>query len=70
MLTDRALREQFYRDLNGLVEAAPMTIFAAVIDKDRLRMRYADTRNPYRITLHFCMEQLHTKLRTFGSKQL
>ena len=33
LLTDRALRERFYCDLNGLVEAAPMTIFAAVIDK-------------------------------------
>ncbi len=62
LLTDRALRERFYSDLNRLVGAAPMTIFAAVIDKDRLRTRYADTRNPYRIALHFCMEQLHTML--------
>ena len=62
MLTDRALRERFYSNLNGLVEAAPMKIFAAVIDKLNLRTRYADTRNPYRIALHFCMEQLHTML--------
>lgn len=62
LLTDRALRERFYSDLNGLVEAAPMKIFAAVIDKLNLRTRYADTRNPYRIALHFCMEQLHTML--------
>ena len=34
---DRALREGFYRNLDGLVEAAPVTIFAAVIDKERLR---------------------------------
>ena len=46
LLTDRALRERFYGDLNGSVEAAPMTIFAAVIDKPGLRTRYADTRNP------------------------
>jgi len=49
LLTDRALRERFYRDLNGLVEAVPVTIFAAVIDKERLRTRYAETRNPYRL---------------------
>ena len=62
LLTDRALRERFYSDLSDLVEAAPMTIFAAVIDKDGLRARYADTRNPYQLALQFCMEQLHTKL--------
>ena len=62
LLTDRALRERFYSDLNSLVEAAPVTIFAAVIDKTGLHARYADTQNPYRIALHFCMEQLHTML--------
>ena len=62
LLTDRVLRDRFYDDLNGLVEAAPMTIFAAVIDKLSLRTRYADTRNPYRVALHFCMEQLHVML--------
>lgn len=59
LLTDRALRERFYEGLNGLVEAAPMTIFASVIDKARLRARYADPWNPYEIALLFCMEQLH-----------
>ena len=44
LLTDRDLRERFYGDLNRLVEAAPMAIFAAVIDKSGLRARYADTR--------------------------
>ena len=43
-----------------------MTIFAAVIDKEGLRTRYADTRNPYRIALHFCMERLHTMLSGEG----
>ena len=66
LLTDRALRERFYGDLNRLVEAAPMTIFAAVIDKDGLRTRYADTRNPYQLALHFCMEQLHAMLSEEG----
>ena len=30
LLTDRALRERFYDGLNGLIEAAPMIIFASV----------------------------------------
>ncbi len=62
LLTDRELRERFYEGLNRLVEAAPMKIFAAVIDKSGLRARYADTRNPYRVALRFCMEQLHAML--------
>ena len=66
LLTDRSLRERFYGDLNRLVEAAPMTIFAAVIDKERLRTRYADTRNPYPVALHFCMERLHVMLSREG----
>lgn len=37
LMTDRALRERFYDVLNGLIEAAPMTIFASVIDKEKLR---------------------------------
>lgn len=63
LLTDRALRERFYVDLNGLIEAAPMTIFASVIDKERLRARYDNPWNPYEIALLFCMEQLYGMLR-------
>ena len=37
LMTDRALRERFHDDLNRLMAAMPMTIFAAVIDKPRLR---------------------------------
>ncbi len=66
LLTDRALRQRFYDDLSRLVEAAPVTIFAAVIDKDSLRTRYADTRNPYQLALHFCMEQMHAMLSEEG----
>ena len=66
LLTDRALRDGFYGDLNRLVEAAPMTIFAAVIDKAGLRTRYAGTRNPYQLALHFCMERLYAMLSEEG----
>ena len=47
LMTDRALRERFYYRLNRLVQDAPMTIFASVIDKDALRRKYVQPRNPY-----------------------
>ncbi len=57
--TDRALRTRFMDELNALIETAPMTIFASVIDKTKHRAKYASPWNPYEIALHFCMEQLH-----------
>ena len=61
-MTDQKLRERFYAELNRLVEAAPMKICAAVVDKLLLRARYADTRHPYQDALHCCMTQLHFML--------
>ena len=43
-----------------------MTLFAAVFDKLGLRTRYVDTRNPYPVALHFCMERLHVMLSEEG----
>ncbi len=58
LLTDPNTRAQFYERLSGLIESAPVTIFASVIDKLRLKKKYADPQNPYEIALLFCMEQL------------
>lgn len=60
--TDPALRHRFMERLSAMMEAAPMTIFAAVIDKEKHREKYATPWNPYEIALHFCMERLHRKL--------
>src|SRR5688572_14628676 len=46
-LVDATIRERFMRDLNGLVEAVPLTLIASVIQKDRLLQRYASPQNPY-----------------------
>ena len=62
LLTDEALRQRVYDGLNGLIEGAPMTIFASVIDKIELREIYVNPWNPYRIAMHFCMERLHEML--------
>lgn len=66
LMTDRDLRARFYEGLNGMIEAAPMTIFASVIDKVALRAKYVDPWNPYEIALLFCMEHLHMKLTAEG----
>ncbi len=68
LMTDRALRERFYEQLNRLIEEAPMTIFASVIDKKALRDKYAQPWNPYEIALLFCMERLHGMLLRDGQE--
>jgi hypothetical protein len=63
LLQQRAAREPFMGALNDLVAAAPMTIVTAVIQKERLRERYAEPSNPYAIALLFCVERLYAFLR-------
>lgn len=58
LLTDRALRERFYEDLNQVMVDAPITIIASVIDKVKLTAKYAQPRNPYELAVHFCLERL------------
>jgi len=60
--TDPKLRASFYERLNGIMEAAPIRIFASVIDKKRLLEKFDDPWNPYEIALLFCMEQLLNRL--------
>lgn len=62
-LKSEAKRATFMTDLSNLVSAAPMTIIAAVIHKQRLMERYAHPANPYEIALLFCMERLYAHLR-------
>ncbi|TWG55065.1 MULTISPECIES: DUF3800 domain-containing protein [unclassified Aminobacter] len=57
--TDRDIRARFYDRLNTLMADVPFDLFAAVIDKEMHRRRYANPWNPYEIALRFCMEQLH-----------
>ncbi len=62
-LKPREKRERFMDDLTAIVEAAPMTIIAAVIHKERLIQRYVRPTNPYELALLFCMERLYAFLR-------
>jgi len=60
--TDRVLRARFHDELNALIEAAPMAIYASVINKEKYRAKYTSPWTPYEVALHFCMERLHTML--------
>ena len=58
LMTDPRLRKKFYNELNNLIENSPMEIFAAVINKEKLKEKYDNPWNPYEISLFFCMERL------------
>jgi hypothetical protein len=61
--TDAALREAFLTRMNEVVAAADVDLFCAVIQKERLKEKYATPWNPYEIGLLFCMEQALARLR-------
>jgi len=66
LLTDKAVREAFYEDLNQIMVDAPITIIASVIDKLKLTKKYPKPWNPYELALHFCMERLLMFLTGMG----
>ena len=63
MLADPATNAAFMQDLTDLIAAAPFRLCVAVIDKARLKERYANPWSPYEIALRFCMERLLACLR-------
>jgi len=62
LLTNPDLRASFYERLNGLMADTAMSIVASVIDKVKLKAKYAHPSNPYEIALLFCMERLLEQL--------
>lgn len=64
--TNRALRERFLTDLTGLIAVAPFQVIASVIDKNRLKEKYASPYNPYEVALLFCMERTLNYLHQQG----
>ena len=55
---DKALRENFYEDLNTVIKDAPFTVIASTVDKIKHKDKYPNPWNPYEIALHFCLERL------------
>ncbi|WP_203076150.1 DUF3800 domain-containing protein [Falsiroseomonas ponticola] len=56
-------RGRFTDRLHRLMADMPVTIIAAVIDKQRHVARYSEPSNPYDIALAFCMERLQRWLQ-------
>lgn len=67
ILLNASVRAPFMDDMNYLVSAAPVTLIAAAIDKQRLTARYYRPDNPYAIALTFCMERLQRFLIELGA---
>ena len=68
LLRDRERKQAFIEALTDVLAAAPMTVFAAVIDKRRLLDRKRNE-NPYEVSLRFCLEGIHHRLSRLGQVQ-
>lgn len=66
--TDLELREAFLERLNAVVGGAEFELACAVIDKERLKAKYATPWNPYEIALLFCMERVLERLKALGQE--
>ncbi len=60
--TDAKLRDDFFSDINSLIDRANFGVYSSIIDKKRLKERYKDPYNPYEIALLFCMEKILIRL--------
>lgn len=65
-LQNEAKRQEFMEALGAVIEAAPFTLIASVINKENLRRQYLYPDSPYDIALTFCMERTYAFLRSKG----
>ena len=64
------VREKFFLELNQLIEELPFNIIATVIDKRRLKEKYAQPHSPYETALKFCLERAYSFLHQQGATNL
>ncbi|MAJ97240.1 MAG: 3-deoxy-D-manno-octulosonic acid transferase [Parcubacteria group bacterium] len=57
ILRTKEHNEKFMQEVGDLINNVPMTVIAAVINKDNHRTQYALPANPYELALRFCMER-------------
>lgn len=65
-LHDKARREKFMGDVTALMESAPFSLIAGVIDKEAYRRKYVNTDSPYDLSLQFALERLFQELEAIG----
>jgi hypothetical protein len=63
ILLNAEVRSAFLSRLSGIIEDAPCTIVAVVIDKERFRRRVADDVSPYHVALEFGLERVFLELQ-------
>jgi hypothetical protein len=66
ILQNASVRDRFMSAITTMITAAPVTVFASVIHKVRLKERYATPGNPYHLGMQFGLERLHHALRHLG----
>lgn len=66
ILFDPAVRSRFMAGVNGLMDAAPFTLLAAVIQKQKLVQQYKNPENPYSLALGFLLERAYNHLQTIN----
>jgi len=67
-LQNQDVRQRFMDELSDIIRKSSFTLIASVIDKRKLKQRYASPDNPYHIGLQFCMERTHAFLIENGQK--
>lgn len=65
-MMSRQPREAFLEALSGVIETAPFTLVAVVIDKRGLRLDDATAANPYHLALQFGLERVFRLLAERG----
>lgn len=67
-LQNQDIRRQFMDESSDIVRRSNFTLVASVIDKRKLKQRYAIPGNPYHIGLPFCMERTYAFLKEMGQR--
>ena len=62
-------RERFMARVATMLRDADVTVVAAVINKQKLLDRYSKPRNPYHLTLLFCLERIQMFLQEQGQSE-
>jgi hypothetical protein len=62
----KGAREHFLRALTDIIEAADFRLVAVVIDKHKLKARYANPEHPYHLAMEFGLERIYRYLKSMG----
>lgn len=59
-------KQAFLEALNDALAQAPITVFSAVIDKNKLIQQAREEESPYVMSLRFCLERIYYTLARLG----